>query len=57
VQDADITDGHAFLHKVEINLNMLCAPVLNGVGREVDDADIAAVHEGALHQWSVELLK
>jgi hypothetical protein len=57
VQDADITDGHAFLHKVEVNLNMLCAPVLNGVGREVDDTDIAVVHEGVLHQWSVELLK
>jgi hypothetical protein len=46
-----------FPHKVEVDLNMLRALVLNGVGREVDDADVAAVDEGALHQWSVELLK
>jgi hypothetical protein len=56
VQDADITDGYAFPHKVEINLNMLHALVLNRVGGEVDDADVITVDKGALHQWSVELL-
>jgi hypothetical protein len=57
VQDADITDGHAFPHKVEVDLDMLCALVLNGVGGEVDDADIVAVDECALRQRSVEILK
>jgi hypothetical protein len=57
VQDADITDGHAFPHKVEFDLNMLHALVLNGVGGEVEGVDIAAVDEGALHQWNMELLK
>jgi hypothetical protein len=56
VQDADITDGYAFPHKVEINLNMLHALVLNRVGGEVDDADVITVDKGALRQWSVELL-
>jgi hypothetical protein len=28
----DIIDGHAFPHKVEVDLNMLRALVLNGVG-------------------------
>jgi hypothetical protein len=57
VQDTDITDGHAFPHKVEVDLEMLRALVLNGVGREVDGADVVAVDECALRQWSVELLK
>jgi hypothetical protein len=57
VQDADITDGYVFLHKVEVDLDMFHALVLNGVGGEVDGTDVVAVDEGALHQWSVELLK
>jgi hypothetical protein len=43
VQDVDITDGHVFPHKVEVDLGMLHALVLNGVGGEVDDADVVAV--------------
>jgi hypothetical protein len=57
VQDTDITDGHVFLHKVEVDLDMFHAVVLNGVGGEVDGADVVAVDECALRQWSVELLK
>jgi hypothetical protein len=57
VQDVDITDGHTFLHKVEVDLDMLRALVLNGVGGDVDDANIVTVDEGALRQQSVELLK
>jgi hypothetical protein len=57
MQDTDITDGHAFPHKVEVDLGMLRALVLNGVGGEVDGADIVAVDECALLQRSVELLK
>jgi hypothetical protein len=57
VQDADITDGHTFPHKVKVDLNMLHALVLNGIGGEVDDANVVAVDECALHQWSMKLLK
>jgi hypothetical protein len=57
VQDADITDGHAFPHKVEVDLDMFRVLVLNGVGGEVDGTDIVAVDEDALHQRSMELLK
>jgi hypothetical protein len=53
----DIIDGHAFPHKVEVNLDMLCALVLNGVGEEVDGANIVAIDEGVIRQQSVELLK
>jgi hypothetical protein len=31
VQDADITDGHVFPHKVEVNLDMFHVLVLNGL--------------------------
>jgi hypothetical protein len=44
----DITDGHTFRHKVDVDLDMLCELVLNGVGGEVDGADVIAVDEGAL---------
>jgi hypothetical protein len=57
MQDADITDGHTFSHKVEVDLDMFHALVLNGVGGEVDDADVVIVDEGALRQWSMELMK
>jgi hypothetical protein len=35
---------------VEVNLDMLCALMLNGVGGEVDSADVVAVDESALRQ-------
>jgi hypothetical protein len=47
VQDADITDGHTFPHKVEVDLNMLRTLVLNEVGREVDGADVVTVNKGS----------
>jgi hypothetical protein len=31
--------------------------VLNGVGGEVDEADVVTIDEGALRQWSIKLLK
>jgi coenzyme F420-reducing hydrogenase gamma subunit len=56
VQDTDITDGNAIPHKVEVDLNMLYALVLNEVGKEIDSVDVVIV-EGALRQRDVELLK
>jgi hypothetical protein len=49
VQDVDITNGHMFLHKVEVDLDMLHALVLKGVGGEVYNANAVAVDECALH--------
>jgi hypothetical protein len=57
VQDTDITDGHGLPHEVEVDLDMLCALVLNEVGGEVDGADVVAVDESAICQLSMELLK
>jgi hypothetical protein len=48
VQDVDITDGNTFPDEVVVDLDMLCTLVLNGVGGEVDSADVVAVDEIAL---------
>jgi hypothetical protein len=49
VQDVNITNVHAFLHEVKVDLDMLGALVLDGVGGEVHEANIIEVDEGALH--------
>jgi hypothetical protein len=38
-----IPDGNATANKVKINLNILGALVLNGIGEEVDDADVVVI--------------
>jgi hypothetical protein len=43
VEDMDIPDGNMLTDKVKINLNMLGALVLNGVGGEVDSAGVVTV--------------
>jgi hypothetical protein len=41
-----------FLDKVEVNLDMLCALVLNEVGGEVDSADvITARYSASALKW------
>jgi hypothetical protein len=45
VEDTNIPDINALVDKVEINLNMLGALVLNGVGGEVDGIDVVAVDQ------------
>jgi hypothetical protein len=39
-----------FLHKVEVDLDILCVLVPNVVGGEVYDANVVVVDEGALRQ-------
>jgi hypothetical protein len=46
--NTDITDGNTFPDEVEIDLDMLCTLVLNGVGGEVDGTDVIVVDESAL---------
>jgi hypothetical protein len=57
VQDEDIIDDHTFPHKVNVDLDMFCALVLNEVGREVDGVDVVVVDDSALCHRSVVLLK
>jgi hypothetical protein len=57
VEDTNIPDGNALVDKVKIKLNMLGALVLNGVGGEVDDADVIAVDQSGPSQGDVQLHK
>jgi hypothetical protein len=43
VEDTNVPDDNVLADKVEINLNMLGALVLNEVGGEVDSVDVITV--------------
>jgi hypothetical protein len=57
VEDTNVPDSNALTDKLEINLNMLGAPVLNGVGGEIDSADVVAVDQSGPQQGVVQLHK
>jgi hypothetical protein len=45
VEDMNVPDGNALMNKVEINLDMIGVLVLDGVGGEVDGADVVTVDQ------------
>jgi hypothetical protein len=45
VEDTNISDDNVLTDKVEINFNMLGALVLDGIGGEVDGADVVTVDQ------------
>jgi hypothetical protein len=47
MEDTDLTNDNLLSDKMKINLHMLGALILNGVGGEVHDTDIATVDKGA----------
>jgi hypothetical protein len=57
VEDTNAPNGNALTDKVKINLNMLGALVLNGVGGEVDGTDIVAIDQSGPRQGAVQLHK
>jgi hypothetical protein len=57
VEDTNFLDGNSLADKVEIDLNMLGALVLNGVGGEVDGAGVVAVDQSGPQQGVVQLHK
>jgi hypothetical protein len=57
MEDADLADDDLLSNKVEINLHMFDALMLNGVGREVDDTDVIIVDQRALRQRTLELME
>jgi hypothetical protein len=54
MEDADLVDGDLLSNKVEINFYMLGALMLNGVGGEVDGANVVIVDQRALRQRTLE---
>jgi hypothetical protein len=57
MKNSHITDGDTLADEVKVDLDMLCALVLDWVGGEVYGADVIAVDKGTPRQWTVELLK
>jgi hypothetical protein len=57
MDDADLADGNLLSDKMKINLHMLSALMLNGVGEEVHDADVVVVDKGAPRRWGLKLVE
>jgi hypothetical protein len=57
MEDADLVDGNLLSDKMKINLHMLGALMLNGVGGEVHGVDVVAVDKGASIRRSLELVE
>jgi hypothetical protein len=55
VEDENVSDSNALTNEVEINLNMLDALMLYGVGGEVDRAGVIAVDQSGPRQGVVQL--
>jgi hypothetical protein len=57
MEDTNVPDDNTLENKVEINLNMFVALVLNGVGGEVNSVDIATVDQSGMRQGAMQLHK
>jgi hypothetical protein len=53
VEDTNTLDGNVLVDKVKINLNMLGALVLNGVGGEIDGSDVVIIDQSSSRQGAV----
>jgi len=57
MHDAYITSSNVLSDEEKINLNVLGALMMNGVGGHVDNADVVAVDQRSMLRWSMELEK
>jgi hypothetical protein len=57
MEDVDLTDGNLLSDEMKINLHMLRALMLNGVGGEVHGTDVVTVDESAARWRSLELMQ
>jgi hypothetical protein len=55
VQNVNFPNGDLVTDEVEINLDMLHALMLNGVGHQVDDNDIVTIDKCVVGQRGVQL--
>jgi hypothetical protein len=56
VQDVDITDDDTLADKVKVDLHVLRALVLHGVG-EIDHANVVSLYKCYARKGTVELLE
>jgi hypothetical protein len=57
MEDTDLTNGNILSDEMKINLHMLRALMLNGVGGEVHGADVVTVDNDALRRQGLELVE
>jgi hypothetical protein len=48
VKNSNVTESNLPTNKVDVQLDVLCATMMNGVGGEVDSGDIVAEDDGGL---------
>jgi hypothetical protein len=57
MEDVDLADGNLLSDKMKINLHMLDALMLNGVGGEVHNVDVVAVDKGTPRRRGLKLVE
>jgi hypothetical protein len=57
MEDANLADGNLLSNKMKINLHMLGALMMNGVGGEVHGADAVTVENGAPRRRGLEVVE
>jgi hypothetical protein len=57
MEDVDLTDGNLHSDKMKINLHMLSALMLNGVGGEIHSTDVITLDKGTLRWRGLELME
>jgi hypothetical protein len=57
MEDTDLADGNLLSDKMKINLHILNALMLNGVGGEVNGVDVVTVDKGAPRWRGLELME
>ena len=57
MQDPNVAESHLLTHEVNVELDVLRATMMNGVGGEVDGGDVVAVDNSSLGHAKVQLLK
>jgi hypothetical protein len=57
MKNSYVSDGNLLANEVEIELDMLCALMLDGVGGEVHGVDVVTIDQGTSRQRAVQLLE
>ena len=57
MKDPNLAQGDLLMDEVNINLNVLCATMMNEIGCHVDSADIVVVDNRRRSNGDVELLQ
>ena len=57
VEDTYMTESHLFPNKMNVELDVFGATMMDRIGGEVDGGDVVAEHHGGLGDWTRKLLE